>query len=441
MKGFHMSFWLLHRSFCLKLAAFFFFILLSPCLQAQTVTKIKIDHPIGPASAKYLKKGIDLAEQSQSSALLIQLDTPGGLALAMRDMMQAIAGASVPVITYVSPTGARAASAGVFLLYASPFAAMAPGTNLGAASPVMMGEQREDANSEAIRKKAMNDAVASIRSFAELYGRNADWAESAVRDGVSLSSEEALKLNVIDAIAKSDRVLLEQIDGSVVLVNHQEQTLATKNASIVPYDPDWRTQLLLVISDPSIAYLLLMAGVTALFLEFAYAGTGVPGVLGAVSIILALYGLQMLPVNYTGLMLMLAGFAFIVLEAFMGSMGFFALLGLVALFFGSVMLIDSEHDAFQIVSPVLFGVLIVAGGLAWLLASLAVRSHRKAVVSGLDYLIGQEVLVQQDHKQRLFVFLGGERWRIDQAIKAKSGDRVEVLGFEGLTVKVKQLEN
>ena len=410
-------------------------LIFAPTLYANTITKLTIDHAIGPASAEYLAKGLAHAKSLQAEAVLIQLDTPGGLELAMRDMMQMIAGSSIPVMTYVSPTGARAASAGLFILYASPVSAMAPGTNVGAATPVTMGDQEESANTQAMQKKAMNDAVASIQSFAELYGRNAEWAEQAIREGVSLSSEEAHKRNVVDYLAKNDQDLLAQVDGSLVKANHEMHLMQTKNARIAPYDPDWRTQLLLTISDPSIAYLLLMAGVTALFLEFAYAGTGIPGVLGAVSILLAFYGLQMLPVNYTGLMLIVLGFVLIVLEAVMASMGLFAILGVLALFFGSIMLIDTDAEAFQIVQPVLYSVLFVSGLLAWVLASMAIRSHRRSVVSGVDVMLNHESEVQADHHGRHFILIHGERWLIkDPDIHA--GDQVKVVGFDGVYVNV-----
>jgi len=330
----------------------------SSSASAKPVLSLDLDGAVGPATADHVARGLKHAAEENAQLVVLRMDTPGGLDTSMRAIIKDILASPVPVATYVAPSGARAASAGTYILYASHIAAMAPGTNLGAATPVAMdvpglgappkpGEEGKPAPRDAMADKVMSDAAAYIRSLAQLRGRNAEWAEEAVRKSVSLSAREALQQKVIDLVADDTTHLLKQVDGRKIrLASGSEVVLATVGAGVVKFEADWRTRLLTAITSPGVALILMMIGVYGLFFEFYNPGFGVPGVVGAICLLLGLYALQQLPVNYAGLALIVLGIAFMVAEAFVPSFGILGLGGIVAFVFGAVILIDMEVPGF-----------------------------------------------------------------------------------------------
>jgi membrane-bound serine protease (ClpP class) len=410
---------------------------------------------IGPATADHLVRSLEAAEEAQAQAVVVRIDTPGGLDSAMRDMVKAVLAAPLPVIGYVAPSGSRAASAGTYLLYATHVAAMAPGTNLGAATPVQIGgpsmpggerprarDPNEDAPGAdpggAMERKIINDAVAYIRGLAQLRGRNADWAEKAVREGASLPAGAALEAGVIDLVAPSLDDLLATLDGREVTLAAGSVTLATAGAERYLHPVDWRSEFLGVITNPNIAYLLMLAGIYGLLIEFYSPGIGLPGVVGAVSLLLAMYAFQMLPVSYVGLGLILLGIALMTAEAFTPSFGILGLGGIVAFVMGSIMLMDTELAAYRIALPVIIAITVFSAGLLILALGMVARSRRHAVVSGVEHLLGQRAVVQRSDGHDTYVRLDGELWhaRCDSPLAPE--DEVEVTGIDGLTVQVRK---
>lgn len=419
---------------------------------------------IGPATEDYIVRGIDKAARENATIIVLELDTPGGLSSSMRKIIKAILASPVPFVTYVSPSGARAASAGMYIAYASHIAAMAPGTNIGAATPVQMGglpflpqeedqakptnkkdnqpgaEKQPDASSTpktAMEKKVINDAAAYIRGLATLRGRNSAWAQKAVFDGVSVSAEEALKLNVIDVVATNVTDLLTEINGKTVNVLGNKEVLHTQHVSLQTYAPDWRNRFLQVITNPNVAYILLIIGFYGLVFEFFSPGAIVPGVVGGISFLIGLYALQLLPINYAGLGLILLGIGFMIGEVFVSSFGILGLGGVVSFVVGSILLLDTGVPEFNIAWWVIISVSALSAGFFLFIIAMAFRSSRRPVVIGKEELVGQRGMAITDIDKTGRVLVAGEDWKAFAKTAIKKGQAVEVIRVEGLELWVK----
>jgi membrane-bound serine protease (ClpP class) len=421
---------------------------------APTGVLLPISGPIGPATSDFFVRTLRDANQRAASIVVVTLDTPGGLDTSMRDMVQAILASDVPVVTYVSPSGARAASAGTFLLYASHVAAMAPATNLGAATPVQIGgpstpsatgDKRDAGKSadagSALERKSVNDAVAYIRSLAELRGRNVAWAESAVRDGASLPADEALAAGVVDVVAADLPELLKALDGRVVKLKSREATLQTSGIVLSDVQPDWRTELLSLVTNPNIAYLLMLIGIYGLLLEGYNPGTVLPGVVGAISLLLALFAFQVLSVNYAGLALIALGVLLIVAETFVPSFGTLGLGGIIAFVMGSIMLLDGDVPGFGIAWQVI-GAMGLAGALLLLaIVSFAVKARRRPVVSGAEGLLLEHAEAVESFDREGFVRVHGEIWTAVSREPVHEGQRLRIRKVDGLKLEVEPEQN
>lgn len=441
---------------------------------------LEIDGPIGPAMSDYLSRSLEQAADDNRPIVIVRLDTPGGLITSTRDIVQTIRTSPVPVAIWVAPQGAQAASAGTFILYASHIAAMAPATNVGAATPISMGggmpgrdspqrdgdgsdgsdggeggeesggsseEQGEGSNQgagdrDASKQKAINDAAAWIRSLAQQTGRNADWAERAVREAASLTADDAVEQNVADFVAASVPDLLAQAHGRTVDVNGQQITLMTKGIAVDRKEPDWRSEFLAVITNPTVAYLLLMIGIYGLLLEGYSPGSLVPGTIGGISLLLGLYALQLLPVNYAGLLLIGLGIALMISEAFAPSFGILGLGGVVAMVIGSIILMDTEVPGFSIDTGAIAAVAAFTSAIMAVLIWVAIRAWRRPVVSGGEEIIGAhgEAIAPIDAEQGT-VFLLGERWTARSREPITAGQRVRVVGRNGLVLTVEAERN
>lgn len=413
-----------YRVWSALLAIFF-----SVSAPADDVHRLMIEGAIGPATADYVTDGIESAAAQGASALILQMDTPGGLDSAMREIVQTILASPIPVIGYVGPSGARAASAGTYILYASHLAAMAPGTNLGAATPVQMGGGESEMN--ASERKMVNDAVAYIRSLAELRGRNAEWAERAVRESVSLSADAALDDNVIDAVVSDVPGLLSKFDS---------ESLNLADAQIIDRLPDWRQRLLAAVTNPNVAYILMLVGIYGLIFELANPGSLVPGTIGAISLLLALYALQALPINFAGLGLLALGVLLMIGEALMPSFGAMGVGGVIAFALGSLMLFDTAGPGFELSMWLVAGVtassLVVFMGTAM----LALRAFRRRSVAGADHMLnteGEVIAVSP----KLRVRVEGESWLAESADSLAVGDRVIIREWHDLILKVDKLND
>jgi membrane-bound serine protease (ClpP class) len=427
---------------------------------ATPVAVLQLQGAIGPVSADYLIGGIRKAADSGAPLVVIELDTPGGLDTSMRQVIQAILASSVPVAVYVSPQGARAASAGTYILYAAHIAAMAPATTLGAATPVSLGlpgserKPKDDdsprgasnpatasssprqAPADAMTAKQVHDAAAFIRGLAQLRGRNAEWAERAVREAVSLTADEALKSKVVDIIAKDLPDLLTQIDGRSVHLQAGDRALATRNAAYVIRPPDWRQQVLAVIAHPSVALIMMMIGMYGLLIEFMAPGHGVAGVTGAIFLLLALFALQLLPVNYAALALIVLGIALLVAELFAPTFGVLGAGGIAAIAAGGILLYDSDSPAFNVPLPLVLGLAVASAALVLGGGAVALKARRRPVVSGREDLLGASGEVLEVNQGQAWAQVFGERWKIDSSEPLQPGQRIRVLGLRGLTLQV-----
>jgi membrane-bound serine protease (ClpP class) len=411
------------------------------------VMLLTIDGVVGPANADYVARGIGRAARDGSQLVVLQIDTPGGLDTAMRTVIRAILTSPVPVASFVAPSGARAASAGTYIVYASHIAAMAPGTNLGAATPVQITaaapqpEKDKTALPSAMEKKALNDAAAYLRGMAQMRGRNAEWAERAVREGISLSAEEALKEHVIEYVAPDVTALLKLLDGKKVSALGQARTLSTASARVEDLQPDWRTKALAAITNPSVALILMTLGIYGLMFEFMSPGAVLPGVAGAICLLLALYGLQLLPVNYSGLALILLGIMFMIAEAFLPSFGAIGLGGVVAFVIGALMLIDTDLPDYGIPVYLVGSVAVIAALLVGATASVALRSRRRKAVSGVETLIGSVGEMLADAQREGWANVAGETWRVVSNTSLAEGQKVRVVARRGSVLVVEPANN
>lgn len=436
----------------------FLLLLFIPWFTSATnlVWKLDVRGPIGVATMEYVVSSIDVAHtyntSEQPAMIILQLDTPGGLDIAMRNIIKRILSSEIPIVGYVYPKGARAASAGTYILYATHVAAMSPATNIGAATPVQIGlpqtpsdpdNQNTEGNSNsAMERKIINDATAYIEGIAELRGRNREWASEAVLGGASMSAVDALEANVVNIIAEDIDELLKQLNGYPITINGQQIVLDTNDVDIVEVSANWRQEVLSVVGNPSVAYILVLVGIYGLIFEFSNPGGGVVGVIGAVCILIALYGFQVLPINYAGLALILFGLGLIIAEAFSPSFGIFGVIGAVSLIIGSVILIDTPEPAFQIAWPIIMSVTIASFAFVFLTFGMLFKSRQQKIVSGIETLLGETAEIESIQQGNTLARLHGELWQVHAKVPLKLGDKVVVSSINGLTLNViKQSEH
>jgi len=439
----------------MKLILYLLLLLLFPILLlSQNITHIQIQNAISPASATYLEDAFGHARENDSSLLLIELDTPGGLATSMREMIQDILNSKIPVIIYVSPKGARAASAGTYLAYASHISVMAPGTNIGAATPVnlmtppkppkipgKLDEKKEEPlgkpEKTAMEKKVINDAVAYIKSIAQLRNRNIPWAIEAVVEGKSISAEDALEKNVIDLMANDVRDLLKKIHGKKVMINDAQIVINTENANLIFFEASWKTKFFMAISNPSIAYIFLIIAMYGILFEMMNPGSIFPGVIGAISALIAMYALNILPFNYVGLFLIFLGIAFMIAEVFIAGIGVLGIGGVIAFAFGSILLFDPEVLGSRVSMPLVVSFSIVSMGFFIFLLRFLINSRNAKVVSGSKNIIGAQGQVLQSNNGTYKVALQGEIWNATSDEKLEEKETVVVSDISGLILTIR----
>jgi membrane-bound serine protease (ClpP class) len=421
--------------------------------QIGTIIQLDIEGAIGPATSDYIDRSLDKAAVSNAILVLIRIDTPGGLDTSMRQIIKKIIASPIPVVSYVAPGGARAASAGTYILYASHIAAMAPATNIGAATPIQIfspdasdkdkqhdkstdDQTRPVAPDNPMAKKAINDAVAYIRGLAKMRGRNAEWAEKSVREAASIPAQEALEHNVIDLIAANQTELLSKLNGLNINVLGRSITLHTEKAIVKHLAPDWRSELLSVITDPNIAYFLMLVGIYGLILEFYNPGAIVPGTIGGISLLLALYAFQMLPVNYAGIALIFLGIALMIGEAFAPGIGILGLGGVVAFVIGSVILIDTDAPDYGINIGLIAGLALSSAAFFILALGIMIKARRNPIVSGREELIGETGIALEDFEETGMVRMHSENWRAITNQALHKNDKVKVKNLDGLTLIV-----
>ena len=420
------------------------FLIVPPVYSKDHVVVVKLSGAINPAVAEYVSHEILEANTEGDALIVLQLDTPGGLDTSMREIIKNIQSSKVPVASFVAPTGSRAASAGTFITIASHIAVMAPGTNIGAAHPVnMLGGGSDNEQAKTMEKKVVNDAAAYIRSLAELRNRNAHWAEMAVVNSVSISAEEAMKLNVIDLIAGDVKALVLAVDGREVQVTSGSIKLKTKNLEIIYHEMNPRQKMLDIISNPNVAYIFMMLGLVGLFFEMSNPGLVLPGVIGAISLILALYAMQTLPINYAGLLLILVGVILFIAEINVMSYGLLSVSGVISIFLGSTMLIDSDDPALQISRAILYPTLALTVALSLGIVALATRTRSLKKLGGIEGMLGETGLVKQVLNPQGLVLVHGELWVAEAETETQiaEGERVQVDLVEGLKIKVSKVED
>lgn len=413
-------------------------------MEAQTevgpgVHVIEVEGIINPVSAKYIVNAIDQAQEENASCLILVLDTPGGLMESMRMIVKKMLSAEVPVVVYVAPSGARAASAGVFVTMAAHVAVMAPSTNIGAAHPVTLGGKEQD---KAMMEKIVNDTVAFAKSIARKRGRNDEWAAKAVEKSVSITEEEALTLNVIDLVSPSLDDLIVSLDGREIALDEKETlVLATKDARVKKISMTWRDRLLDAISHPQIAYLLFLLGMMGIYFEISNPGAILPGVVGGIAIILAFFALQVLPINYAGLALMVLGVILFIAEIKVTSYGLLSVGGIICLLMGSIMLIDNPTEYLRISWQVIVPAVAVSGGFFVFAVAMAVRARLKKPTTGIEGLLGKIGVAETDFRPDGRVAVHGELWTAESEDKIKKGNAVEVIRVDKLKLVVRRVKH
>jgi len=414
----------------------------SVTIRAQTgsprIDVLTVKGTINPVLTDYIGRGIEQAEETGATAVIIQMDTPGGLDTAMRDIIQNIINAKVPVVVYVSPAGARAASAGCYITLSAHIAVMAPNTAIGAATPVAIGAEGEAQMSEEMKQKILNDAIAYIRDLASSHGRNAEWAEKAVREGISATSQEALELNVIDLIASDINNLIPQLDGrKVTLIDGREVVLDTKNASINYVEMGLIDDFLYTIADPNIAYLLLSLAMLGIMMEIFNPGLIFPGIVGAISLLLAFFSLGVLPVNWAGVLLIALAFGLFIGEVLTTTFGLFTAGGVISLVIGSLILFKGASPIFRVDPWLIAAVTIFITAVLAFVVNRAIHAHRKQATTGREELIGKRAIVKVALDPEGTVFYKGERWAaISDAGRIEPGEEVIITSIDGLTLHV-----